>query len=91
MNPSPIQRFPRIAKGMALLFILRVCVGLSFLAFAAYGVYQMDLHILAVAGGILTLQALLMGILAVDVQYAPHRFSMLPAAGVAQSMRVLNP
>lgn len=62
MNPGPIHRLPRIAKGMAFFFILRVCVGLSFLALAAYGVYQMDLHILAGSGGLFALQVLLMGI-----------------------------
>ncbi|MDB4508387.1 hypothetical protein N9051_02260 [Akkermansiaceae bacterium] len=56
----------------------------------------MELNILGVAGGLLVLQALLMGIqmaeiVAANVRYAPHRFSMLPAAEVARSMPERNP
>lgn len=62
MNGSPTQRHPGLVKAMSFLFLSRCLVGLCFLTTVGWGIYTLDLLILAIAGGILILMTILMGV-----------------------------
>ena len=62
MSLGPVQRQPKVVRGMSLFFIFRILVGITFLGVACYGVWKMNLVILGIAGGLVVLQGVLTGI-----------------------------
>ena len=62
MNGAPTQRYPGVVKAMSLLFLFRCFVGICFLATFGWGIYHVDMLFLGIAGGILVLMSVLLGI-----------------------------